>query len=399
MQDAAIRALFILAGLALAGSGLLATPAFVARLVSPDGEITQVGYVYVLRAVAFVVGGLLTLAAVRGSVVLLYRVLLLAVGIAVPAVVLELALRLLGPRTTDVPAGAHVAWRVSPHRELVWENTPGYVLAKNAFHPGRNEGMLLFNSRGLRDVERTYYRSAQTIVVLGDSIESWDIMTSELYPQRLETMLNARPGPDRVQVLNLGVTGYGLHQKVVALKQRGLEWRPTHVVLGYCLNDPIPSSELLAYFTGRPRPLLALRSPAFLKDRARVLLRGLGGDYHAVLHQPASPAWEGVTADLGELSTLADQHGFRVIVVMFPLLYDTTEDYPWADIHRRVSETATAGGMTVIDLLDDYRREGFAVVRDDDVHPNGRGHAIAAERLYEAMTRTPGTARPSSERR
>lgn len=373
-----------MAGVALIWGGFSLTPARVGLLFAPDGEITQRGFVYALQAFVAVTGLTLVVAAWRAPIGLLHRALLLSVALGLPLGGLELTLRALEPRPVAPPPDTIPEFFVSKQPGLIWENNPGYLQEEGK---GHHNGRVSYNSHGLRDEERRYSRSLESIVVVGDSIEAWDIPTQLLYPKRLEAKLNARPERPQVQVLNFGAFGYSLRQKILILKYRGLEWKPKHVIVGYCLNDPIPSSEFVAHFTGRPQPVVSLRTVRLLNDRARALMQGFGSDFHVEIHQPNSASWAGVVADLNELAALAKEHAFQATLVIFPLLYDTAVEYPWADIHRRVQATAQAVGLSVIDLLDRYRREGFANVRDDDVHPSPRGHEIAAEQLYEVITR------------
>ena len=381
--DTSLRVGFSLVGAAVVAAGAVLTPVRMARLFAPDGEITQVSYIHGLRLALAVAGVVFILAGTRASKGALRRSALAFASAGLPLCGLELVLRLApSEQRTFEPAEYFASQRPG----LFWENTPGYVQPRNRKSKEPDDRTPFYNSLGMRDEERTYDRSRQSIVVVGDSIENWDIPVSEVYPKRLEATLNVEPGRSPVQVLNFGASGYGLHQKLLMLKYRGLEWKPSHVVVGYCLNDPIPSSEFLAYYTNRPAPLVTLRSVQLVSQRVKTLMHGFGSDFHIEIHREDSESWAGVVRDLHELGRLAAQHQFRALLVVFPLLYDTRTDYPWADIHRRVGEQAQAAGLSVIDLREAYEREGLARIRDDDVHPNARGHAIAAERIYEALT-------------
>src|SRR5437016_8003 len=187
-----LRAIFMLAGLGLIVGGALANEAWLAAHLAPNGHITEVAYVYVLRA--------------------------LAVGIG--------------------------------------------------------------------DDERLFSAERTTIVVVGDSIEAWRaVPIAELYPRRLEALLNTQHNTAGVQVLNLGVTGYSLHQKRLMLQYRGLAWQPKLAVVGYCLNDPIPAWELINYFTNKPRRKL-WKSVDFLNARVRSWLHPYGLDFYHEGHRP-----------------------------------------------------------------------------------------------------------------
>jgi hypothetical protein len=384
-----VRVGFYAAGLVTLVAGLLLTRDAVARLLAPDGDITEEAYVYALRGILAVAGVGLTLAGRFGRVQQLRRIALGLVAAAIPVAGLELTLRVNEYRALkdrpDTPTGV----RASRFPGLIWENTPSFV----EFFPLTTKGLLNFNSHGMRDDERVYSTDQETIVVVGDSIESWrERLALNLYPRRLEAMFNAEPGRRPVRVLNFGVYGYSLHQKILMLKYRGLEWKPSRAIVGYCLNDPQPSSEFVAYFTNRERPLLALRSLTWLNERVRTLLVGRGSDYFSVIHGPGTDTWNGVVTDLEELARLAREHAFTPVLLIFPLLYDRPDAYPWVDVHRRVADEANRLGILVVDLLESYERVGVRFVREDTVHPNERRHLIAAEQLYAAIKRAEAAA-------
>jgi hypothetical protein len=374
----ALRAGFLAIGLVAIAAGLFSTTAFITRLLASDGEITEVRYLYALRAIVVIGGVLLVWVGVRAARETLQKASLLVVGLGIAVAGLEIALRAVEwSRTPTRPLSTEAGVRASDRPGLIWENTPSYVL----------DGARLFNSRGMRDEERAYEPTSTKIVVVGDSIEGWvDLPPTELYPRRLEAMLNAVPNRTPTQALDFGVYGYSLHQKILTLKYRGLEWAPAHVIVGYCLNDPIPSSEFEAHFARRPEPLIELRSLTLVNDRVCAMMHGLGEDFYRDIHEPGSASWAGVVDDLRELAELAREHHFDVTVVIFPLLYDVSGSYPWADIHRRVTEVATGAGIRVIDLLGSFEHEGIPRVRVDTVHPNARGHEIAAQQLFKALT-------------
>ena len=101
------------------------------------------------------------------------------------------------------------------------------------------------NSQGLRDVEHTPTATpgVRRIVVLGDSfMEAYQVELEESLPRRLEAQL----GSERVEVINLGVGGYGTAQESLALDEQGLRFAPDVVVLAfYADNDVHNNSQVL----------------------------------------------------------------------------------------------------------------------------------------------------------
>lgn len=370
-----VRGLVVTAGVMAIAAAAFLTEDAAATWLSRTGHIAEGGYVIALRAVAGALGLTLLALGVLASVRALQHMLLASTSIVLTIGALEGAMRLAERLSPSGEPQQPTGLRASAYPGLVYENTPNFV----------EDGERKFNSLGMRDDERVFDPTRQSVVVVGDSIEAWRALpVGDMYPRRLEGLINAGADVDPVQVLNLGVTGYSLHQKLLMMQYRGLAWHPTLIVVGYCLNDPIPAWELVNHFSGTPKRRL-WRTVEFVDEHIRSLLHNYGVDFYTAVHQPDTDSWKGIVGDLGSLGTLSREHQVPVVLVIFPLMVDTTIDYPWRDIHARVREVATANGLSVVDLLDSYQAAGFATVRADTVHPNGVGHRIAAERIDAAI--------------
>jgi hypothetical protein len=91
------------------------------------------------------------------------------------------------------------------------------------------------NSRGLRGTTEYAYeapRARRRIVLLGDSFTfGSEVRDEETYAHRLQQMLPA------VDVLNLGVNGYGHDQMLIYFEQEGRKYAPDVVILGFLARD------------------------------------------------------------------------------------------------------------------------------------------------------------------
>ena len=91
--------------------------------------------------------------------------------------------------------------------------------------------------------------------------------------------------------------------------------------------------------------------------------------------------WTESMAALSDLAALSLRNGFDVVLVAFPVLVDF-DSYPFEPLHAALGERARELGFGFVDLLAEYRSRVSASDIDTDViHPNARGHAIAAEAL------------------
>ena len=89
---------------------------------------------------------------------------------------------------------------------------------------------------------------------------------------------------------------------------------------------------------------------------------------------------------LERLARLSREHGFGVVVVVFPILVDF-EQYPFVPVHEAVGQRARALGFDVVDLLASYRAQRAESLATDVIHPNAAGHAIAARELVAHLRR------------
>ncbi len=117
-----------------------------------------------------------------------------------------------------------------------WTNLPGYKSTDDV--PFK----VTINSQGLRGT-REYAKQPpngiQRVLVLGDStVFGEEVDDDETVPAILETKMTG------VEVLNLGVHGYGMGQVALRLEEEGLALEPDLVVVIYLdydfLRDPLP---------------------------------------------------------------------------------------------------------------------------------------------------------------
>jgi hypothetical protein len=81
------------------------------------------------------------------------------------------------------------------------------------------------------------------------------------------------------------------------------------------------------------------------------------------------------------------RRNFRLIVVVFPVLWELDGAYPLEDVHKLVDTAFHDLGLEYIDLLDVYRgRDAETLwVHPTDQHPNEIAHRLAAERIAQLL--------------
>ena len=174
------------------------------------------------------------------------RSLLVVFGMLAATALLETGVRLLGlapridPIVLDRPYATFIS---SPNPILRYVPKPGA------------DGISAY---GLRDFDYPLAKPDGTyrILVLGDSIAfgycnpTEFIARDDTFPKVLERRLNdpPLPGIERVEVINLSVSGYDTAQEVEFLRVKGLAFDPDLVLVAYCLNDAEESSTELEGF-------------------------------------------------------------------------------------------------------------------------------------------------------
>ena len=317
----------------------------------------------------------------------------------------------LGPEITAV---AYENYQLSENPILRYELAPG-----SQFRQFR------VNSAGLRGAEVSLEKpeGVVRIACLGDSVTFGSGAREEgTYPVQLQRMLNAAAGDaTRYEVLNFGITGYNITQNLETLRIRALRYRPDIVTYQYCVNDPQEYSfeleGLLEQLSVAEKQYVnrTARAKGWMMESSRLfavatfawqskreaylgkeerppdeqwtfLSQGGWEEYFRGLHDDPA-GWRRVEVGFDELAELSRQHGFRPLVVIFPVIRKL-EAYPLDDVHARVIEAAEARGLPVEDLLpvfqelNQHERRRF---QRDALHPNGIGYAAAARAMIERM--------------
>jgi hypothetical protein len=98
-------------------------------------------------------------------------------------------------------------------------------------------------------------------------------------------------------------------------------------------------------------------------------------------------AGDTVKPSLQELVKLSKQHGFDVLVVIFPA-FPVKEPYRYHDEHAWIQRTAESIGLEWVDLLADMQdcaRQLGRPVGSDILHPTVEGHHCAGEALAKSV--------------
>ena len=261
------------------------------------------------------------------------------------------------------------------------------------------------NSHGWRDYEYSYEKGDDVfrIVVLGDSVlNGHGVWMHEVFAKRLEEKLNKNSNVE-FEVVMLSLAAMNSIHEAHLLEVEGTKYDPDLVLVGYVLNDPAPQAALPGYmkeisnFEEFKRLLkkssLVLNSWRVLKQLAwdvgdwnlgrKAGAARISSDFYTQIHDNEEN-WNTVLQAFDKIRAFCQERQIPGVVAIFPVLYQF-DDYPWLDVHSKVTGAAEKEGLYVQDLLPSFRTTTTRAVRltpGDYVHPNADGHELAGEAIY-----------------
>jgi hypothetical protein len=246
------------------------------------------------------------------------------------------------------------------------------------------------NTLGFRGADMSLEKPAgmRRILCLGDSFTFGEgVREEDAWPQRLRRSL----GPS-TQVINAGVQGYDFDHEALYLLLYGRKLHPDVVVIAFFMNDMMQFGETVEnhmLLTETPAELsrLGRASALWRLLKRRQLAARQTSRYLADLRESFSGVrWREAKGRIGRLREMANHDGFRIVAMIFPLLY-RLDDYPLEHERAEVQRAFNEAHIEVLDLLDSYRAHVAAElwVHVLDPHPNELAQAIAAERLARVL--------------
>ena len=287
--------------------------------------------------------------------------------------------------------------------------------------------------RGPRAGERG--EVARRVLALGDSFTfGYGVEEEQAWPRVLEGLLrHGDPQGAAVEVLNLGVGGYGTWQEALWLEEMAPRTKPDLAVVGFYVgNDPSDNARAAAQ-SGQDGVQRGAPSGGFDAERAK---RWLGSRLHLYsfvstradellvrlglrqlvypfemeilrAREPAevAQAWRRTQQAFTRLAAVARGAGVPVIVAIIPMKHQVSDavwrrllvhygddaapaDWDRERPQRQLAYMLGAEGLDAVDLLEGLRvagAEGQDLYWPRDQHWNVRGHAAAARVIAEKI--------------
>ena len=249
------------------------------------------------------------------------------------------------------------------------------------------------NSRGFRnpEVQLEKHPSVRRILGIGDSFTfGTGVRREDTFLAVLEKRLNADSVDQRFEVINLGVVGYGTADEVALLRHVGIAFDPDVVVLCFFLNDTKSGpTHRMFNVAVRRGDLWWLGGHSVFFDRIAWALkrrRQVAELVHSYRNSflPNAPGWMRAREALDEAIGISRKEEFDLVMMIFPVLWNLSDDYPFVEIHNTVKVFARSRGIPVLDLLPEFAgfRGPDLWVHPTNQHPNEKAHAIAGAALY-----------------
>ena len=278
---------------------------------------------------------------------------------------------------------------------------PGY--AGTTWHAANNVTQAWFerhwrvNDEGFRDEQWPDAPGPREdrVGFLGDSFTAgYGVIDPEdRFPDLVRARLRQQTGRP-LDVRNLGSIGAGTQRTLDLVRDALPAWNPRRLILQYALNDveyllPPETRDGASLPAAEPGSLVR-RSYLLDLVRAQWLLArtGHGATYHAQLDaiHKDDTLWREHETNLRTMASLCRRNSTRLEVVVFPLLAEWGDAYPYAAWHARVRETFERMGVPVLDLSEAFAGTPGSelVVSVFDAHPNELAHRLAADAVWEA---------------
>ena len=269
----------------------------------------------------------------------------------------------------------------------------------------RNQTMeYRINGAGLRDRDDPWAAKGladRRILVLGDSFTFGAGVTDDaaVFPELLERRINEAPPPevDRIQVLNGGLPGSLTQQWLELVRRIGEQYQPDVVLVVFFLRDGTATTSMGSFFEPVRDEIVArnLGSKPYqwsylyrkIRDhRDRLLVadrytREILGSYFGNGERTAE--WGRAKQNMLAIAQFARERSAAFGLVVFPILVELGENYPFESVCGLLEAFATSNGMPVLSLLPAFRGHNARDlwVSAYDQHPNARAHLIAANAM------------------
>jgi lysophospholipase L1-like esterase len=257
------------------------------------------------------------------------------------------------------------------------------------------------NSLGLRDRDYSAVKPHNTkrVLILGDSFTYGSGVADDavIFPELLEKRLNAEFIKQNItiEILNGGIAGSLTNQWVNLLIKVKDIFAPDVILVVFFLRDGTRTSSMASFFNPirdelRSRHSVIYRYSYFYRLFQDAMDRNyLSAKYAKALNvsylggHEQTQEWEQAKANILMIKSIGDEIHARVGLVVFPVLVDLNDNYPFKEIYQSIVEFGRKNKIPTHGLLPAFiGKNGPELwVSTVDQHPNELGHQIASESM------------------
>jgi len=249
------------------------------------------------------------------------------------------------------------------------------------------------NSQGFRgpEIVPADLRKKKVILGLGDSFTfGQGVKWKETFLQQLESLIHDQT-KTRCKTINAAKPGWNTLKQGNYFSTKGITYNPNILIHQFTLNDPEIGTYYLRQLTPFSWERTLWRSHFFFYlVRVYNTTRFPFEDYIKSLYVEDSEEWRYFEQVMGQMGAICRSRGIQPFLVIYPILQDQElGQYDFAPLHEKVAAVGKKSGYEVIDLLPFYKKypEPTKTLRVSagDWHPNAKGHAIAAQAVFERL--------------
>ncbi len=261
------------------------------------------------------------------------------------------------------------------------------------------------NTFGLRDKDFSDVvpHDCKRVLILGDSFTFGQGVKEEeaIFPRLLEKQLNSLLSPKglSVEILNGGLPGSLTNNWLDLLNRVIVPFKPDIVLIVFFLRDGTRLGSMGHFFDPIRREIqgrsIANRTNESILYRHSYLYRlfqdfldrsFLARKYSELLNESyfggtdKTEEWERAKVNIRKIKAVSESHGAVIGMVIFPVLVELNESYPFQGIVNHLVKFGKEGQIPTHNLLPSFlgMHAPDLWVSSLDQHPNALGHDIAA---------------------
>ena len=252
-------------------------------------------------------------------------------------------------------------------------------------------------------------KGSQRMLFLGDSFTYGSgVKESETFVSLVTSRLNDNSKVSRGSVyetFNGGVPASMTRDWVELFDEMAEEFQPDSVIVVFFLRDGVQGVTSIGQINAIRNRMVRLSEHSILYRFSRLwryfidreVQKELSAEYLGQLEsgylgeEGETIEWKSAQENLKYLQLESNRLGANFYLVIFPVLFDLGAEYPLDGVVDEILRFANQEQMTALSLLPAFR--GLSApdlwVSPLDQHPNGEGHAIAAEAIYDFLINVP----------